>query len=89
MAHPRYTREEIISQGKALYQERIRQEVEPASTGQFLVVDVETGDYELGAESAEVVNRAREKHPDAPLFLMRVGYPTAVKLGGRFRAQRP
>ncbi len=52
--------------------------------GEFLALDVETGEYELDEDKLTAIDRARTKRCDAPLYILRVGYPTAVKLGGRF-----
>ena len=43
---------EIAVRGEAIYRERIRQLVEPAKKGSFVVIDVETGDYEVDAGDA-------------------------------------
>ena len=47
MGHPRYTKEEIAARGQAIYEQRIRAKVEPEHIGKFLIIDIETGDYEL------------------------------------------
>jgi len=85
MAHPRYASDEIVERGQALYDQLIREKVEPEHNGKFLVLDIETGDYEIDADSVAAVERATAKHPDPALYLLRVGYPTAVKLGGWLR----
>ena len=46
------------------------------------MLDIETGDYEIDADSVAAMERATVKHPEPALYLLRVGYPTAVKLGG-------
>jgi hypothetical protein len=79
-----YSREEIVRRGEALYNERIRVQVEADHKGKFLVVDVETGDYEIDTDELAALHRARAKRQDAPLYLLRIGRPTAYKLGGRF-----
>jgi hypothetical protein len=82
MAHPRYSSDEIIEQGQALYDQQIRDKVEPQHNGKFLVLDIETGEYEIDADSVAAIDRATAKHPDPALYLLRVGFPTAVTLGG-------
>ena len=89
MGHPRYTKEEIVSRGKSIYDQQIREKVEPQHNGKFLVLDIETGEFEIDADSVAAVERATAKHPDPALYLLRVGFPTAVKLGGRFRVTHP
>lgn len=89
MPHPRYTTEEIVRRGEEIYQERIRPLVEPEHHGKFLVVDVETGDYALGPDELTAADRLQERRPDAVIYLLRVGHPTAVRLGGAFQVGQP
>jgi hypothetical protein len=67
-----------------LYEERIRSEVEPAHLGEFLIVNLETGEYEVDPDDLAASKRARRRFPHARLFTMRVGRPAAYKLGSRF-----
>ena len=80
--HPRYASEEIVQRGQALYDRQIRAEVEPGHKGEFLVVDIETGEYELDVSELAAVKRAKAKNPDAALYILRVGYPAAYRVGG-------
>jgi hypothetical protein len=45
------------------------------------VINVETGDYELGDDHLAVSDRAAARHPGGPLFAVRVGYPTLGWIG--------
>lgn len=89
MAQPRYTRDEIVERGQALYDQQIRGKVEPEHNGKFLVLDIETGDYEVDTDSRAAFDRADAKRPGAPFYILRVGYPTAVRLGGHSLLGRP
>ncbi len=81
MPHPRFTTEEIVQRGQLLYEQRIRHEMESESAGKFLVLDVETGRYEIDASDLEAMQRARAANPDAALYVVRIGFPTAYRLG--------
>ncbi len=81
MPHPRFTTEEIVERGQLLYEQRIRHEVESESEGKFLVLDVESGLYEIDASDLEAMQRARAANPDAALYVVRIGFPTAYRLG--------
>jgi hypothetical protein len=85
MAHPRYSSDEIVERGQALYDQQIREKVEPQHNGKFMALDIETGDYEIDADSVAAIDRAMANRPDPALYLLRVGFPTAVTLGGWFR----
>jgi hypothetical protein len=82
MPHPRYSSEEVVRRGKALYEQQLRVQVEPGNTGKFLVIDIETGEYELDRDEVAALKRAKAKRFDAPLYMMRIGYRAAYHLGG-------
>ncbi|MGH9854689.1 MAG: hypothetical protein ACREBD_33065 [Blastocatellia bacterium] len=79
-----YTPEEVEARGEAIYEERIQEHVEAENKGKFLVIDIETGDYEIDADDLKATMRALAKRPAAVLYGLRIGYPSAYRLGGRF-----
>jgi hypothetical protein len=81
MPYTRYSPSEVESRGEAIYAEQIRDKVEPQNKGRFLVVDIETGEYEVADEDLAATQRALAKRPDAVLYGLRIGYPTAYRLG--------
>ncbi len=87
MSHPKYTSEEIARRGQALYEAQIQDKLDATYKGQFLVLDIETGEYELDKDELAALQRAKAKRPDAALYILRVGYPTAYRLGGTFRTR--
>jgi hypothetical protein len=87
MAYPNHSPEEVESLGEAIYQQRIRDKVESQHKGEFLVVDVETGEYEIDEDDVKATQRALAKRPDAALYGLRIGYPAAYRLGGRFATE--
>lgn len=82
MAHPRYTKEEIAQRGKEWYEREIRSKVEEGNKGKILLIDVETGDYEIDDDQLAAAHRALAKHPVAALYGMRIGYPALGKIRG-------
>jgi hypothetical protein len=83
MPHPRYSTDEIVERGQELYDRSIRENVEAKARGKFLALDIETGEYEIDADERAALKRALAKHPDAALYLLRIGSPTAYRLGRR------
>ena len=81
VSHPRYTSEEIARRGQALYDERLRADVDTRHRGKFLVLDIETGEYEIDVDELTALQRARHKKPDAALYILRIGYPVAYRIG--------
>ena len=75
--------EEIGRRGKALYEQTIRQKVEtPANIGRMVIIDIETGDYEVDDLGLEASHHLHAKRPDAPLYGIRIGYPDTETLFG-------
>lgn len=83
MPHPRYTSSEIVQRGQTLYDQQIRAKIDPSDKGKFLILDIETGEYEIDADELTALRRAKAKNPDAPLYILRIGYATAYQLGGK------
>lgn len=79
---------DIARRGQAIYESRIRALVEAEHKGEFLVLDVDSGDYEIDVEDIAAMKRARAKHPEAVFYIARIGFSTAYNLGGRLRANR-
>ena len=89
MPHPRFTTEEIGRLGEELYERVIRAQVETAENrGKMVVMDVETGEWEMGDDEAELdmAHRLHAKHPGAAVYAVRVGYLAAGKFGGSWAA---
>jgi hypothetical protein len=85
MEATRYTNDEIVERGEAIYQRDIRPRVEEGNTGKYLLLDVETGEYEIGTDLLEAAHRAHAKHADAVLYALRIGYPAVAHIGGSSR----
>ena len=82
MPGARYSREEAAARGEAIYEQEIRSKVERPSKGKYLVLDIETGEYEIDQDDLAATKRVMAKRPDAVLYGLRIGYPAAYRLGG-------
>ena len=67
---------EHVDRGKGIY-EKIKDKLEPAHKGEFVAIEVDTGDYFVGKDLIEADRKAREKYPDAVFYLARIGYRAA------------
>jgi len=72
----------IGQRGQALYDQQIRAQVEQDHRGKFLILDVNTGDYEIDAEDLTASERLLARRPDAALFGVRIGHRAAYRLVG-------
>ena len=73
----------VSKQGKAIYEERIKHLVDPLHYGKFVVIDVETGDYEIDKRDIVATKRLLERRPGAMTYGVRVGFLAAYRMGGR------
>lgn len=78
---PPNSRHEVVERGQRLYQAAILPKVEPAHAGEFVVLDVESGEYEVDADKVAALDRLVARQPDAVPYIVRAGRPTAVTLG--------
>jgi hypothetical protein len=88
MSHPRYTKEQIAARGKEIY-EQIRSQVEPQHVGKYLVINIDTGEYEMGEDKLAVSERAYARFPGAPLYGMRIGCRSWGHIGSRGETPEP
>jgi hypothetical protein len=82
MPYAKYSPQEVESRGEALYERQIRDRVEAGNRGKFVVIDIETGDFEMEEDDVQATKRLLARRPDAVVYGLRVGYPTAYTLGG-------
>ena len=73
--------EDVVRRGQELYEQQIQPQVEAENRGKFLILDVETGQYEIDAEDLTASKRLLARVPSAVLYGVRVGSPTAYRLG--------
>ena len=84
MPYTKYTPEEVAAKGDAIFRQRLRRKVEPEYEGSYLVIDIETGAYEIDADDVLATKRLLASRPDAVIYGLRIGFPTAYRIGGRF-----
>jgi hypothetical protein len=73
---------QVAELGKKYYDEHLKQILEPEHNGEFVTVDYESGQYFVGKTGGEAINKGNETLPDKPLFLAKIGFDAAYKIGG-------
>ena len=76
------SREETARIGKEIYERDIRRLVEADHHGEVVAIDVASGSYALGKNAIAASDGLRDQHPDAQVWLMRVGHRTLYRFGG-------
>lgn len=66
--------------GKAMY-EKMRAEMEANHWGKMVVIDVNTGDYEIADDDTTATLRLIERRPNAITWGELVGHPVTAYLG--------
>ena len=80
---------ELGEKAKKLYAS-IREKVEtPGNIGNFIVMDVDSGDFEIDKEGIESSRLLQSRHPGAKLYALRIGYKTAVSFSGGLERTSP
>jgi hypothetical protein len=79
MSNFRIREEEIVLRGRELYERVVRPELGPEHEDKFVVIDVQTGDYEVADDEELAFERAEKKHPQTLFFVLRVGPEASEK----------
>lgn len=90
MGHPRFPGNGISRLGRELYESKIRSVVETEENiGKLLSIDVETAEYEMGYGMLETAGRLHERHSDAAIYTLRIGYDAVVSVRGEIHRAVP
>lgn len=81
------TPEEVAARGESIYEQGIRSKVEDANLGQYLVLDIISGNYEIDDDDLAATQRLLSQYPDAVIYGLRIGHPAAYRLGGFSKAR--
>ena len=81
MSYSDYPQGSIAARGEEIYHQKLRKKVEAEHKGEFLTIDIETENYEIDADEVVSSMRLLEKHPDAIMYCLRIGFPAAHRIG--------
>jgi len=82
MPQTQHTLEEVARIAHEIYRRDIRPHVMPQHKGEFLILDIESGDYEIDEDDIAAEERLKARRPDGVLFGIRIGYTSAYTLAG-------
>jgi hypothetical protein len=83
---PRYSKEEFARRGEEIFERDIRPHLKGVPARHFVLIDIETGDYEVDESELAASDRLRARHPNAQMWLRRVGSPFACRFGFHHRS---
>ncbi|MYE55136.1 MAG: hypothetical protein F4X34_08085 [Chloroflexi bacterium] len=73
--------EDVASAGRAIYKNKILPLMKDEDKGKVVIIDVNSGDYEIDYDDAAAMFRLLERRPDAFTWADRVGYPSVHRMG--------
>ena len=77
----------VASRGKELYLTKIRGLTRGTAKGDFVVIDVKSGDFEVDSDDVAATMRLMNRRPNAITWAERVGFPAAYNLRGGSQAR--
>jgi hypothetical protein len=80
---PRCDKEEFARLGDEIYESQVRQRVEEGNHGKIVAIDLETGAFEVDASEIAACDRLEASHPNAQIWIVRIGSRHVRRFGGR------
>ena len=85
----RYSKEVFARRGDANYEKEVRPQLRAADDGKFAAIDIESGEFAIDADELKAGNKLRKRIPEAQIWMVRVGYRSVHRIGGRVRREAP
>ncbi len=88
--NPELSPAEVVRIGEVIYEEKLRSSVETdENIGKHIIIDIETGQYEIDRDGLAASHRLLAKHPGAELYGGRIGYDAAYAVGSSLKRSVP
>ena len=68
---------------REIYIDRLKQNLESTSLGQFVAIEADSGDYFLGSTPLEAIDNGKGTYPDKTFHVIKVGHKAGILLKGR------
>lgn len=89
VSQPHYSKEEFARRGDEIYEHYIRPQIEAGDEGKFVVIDIETGAYEIDIDELAASDRLLAHHPNAQVWVTRIGSRYARRFGSCHKSVVP
>jgi hypothetical protein len=80
---PKYSKEEHARLGEDVYDQRLRERLEPGNDGKIVAIDVDTGEYEVAEKVLAASQRLLARLPEAQVWCVRIGHRAVHRFGPR------
>ena len=74
---PHYNKDEFAKRGDRIYEQDIHPHLTPEDEGKFVLIDIETGAYEIDEDELAASGRLLARCPNAQVWMARVGLRAA------------
>ena len=75
-----------IDRGRTIFEEQVASRLSGnENPDDFLAIDILSGDYEIASDDLTPSEQLRTRHPDAMIYLRRVGDEAAYTVGGGYQ----
>jgi hypothetical protein len=74
-------RGDISALGCQIYHEQIEPTLSPDDRRRFVVIDVDSSDYEIADHDIDAVLKLKERRQPGRFYIMRIGYRAAYHFG--------
>ena len=81
VSEPRYSKEEFARRGDAIYGRDVSPHVGPDDEGKFVIIDIETGAYEIDRDELAASDRLLARRLDEKMWTRRIGSRYARRFG--------
>jgi len=79
----RYPLEEFARRGREIYARVVFPVADSADHGKYVAIDIESEAYEIDQDERAAAERVFRRYPDAQIWMERLGFPAADRIGGR------
>jgi len=79
---PKYDKDEFARRGEELFERDIRAKVAGEDSRKMVLIDIESGDFEVDFDEMAASDRLRARHPEAQVWMRRVGSRISRRFGG-------
>ncbi len=82
MSYWNHDPKEARARAEAIYRNKVLEQInETAELGKTVVIDIDTGDYEIDADDVVATQRLIKRRPNVFTYAFRVGYRAMGRIG--------
>ena len=78
---PRYSPANTARRGDEIYDRTVRAQLEPQHNGEIVAIDLDSGAWEVDPDEITAANRLESRHPNAQIWVVRVGSRYLCRFG--------